>query len=272
MAHYLPFAGKNAIAEMNIGVQFAAPIEQMVPQSVEGIKTEFVSEFPKFEPLQMFTINFGMPQVSALSSGGTSVLSGFNLTKLKSDGSPARVLRLVSNILSVHFMEYTSWQETKPQAISYIVRCLEKLVVLDRNPITAVLLRYIDRFTFDGAPQEATANLLFRPDTKFVASRVLSAGYQWHSNSGWFEPLIGAALALNQLNVSSGIIQEASAVIVDHNSAYTLPKPYSSVGELKQGQGGGSLEAILDRQHRANADMLNNLLNQEMLDTIRLKG
>jgi uncharacterized protein (TIGR04255 family) len=272
MPKYLPFAGKNAIAEMNIGVQFATPLEQIIAQSAEGVKTEFANEFPKFEPLQMFTINFGMPQVSAQSYGGAPVLSGFNLTKPKSDGSPARVLRLVSNTLSVHFLEYTSWQETKAQAISYIARCLEKLPFLDRNPITAVLLRYIDRFTFDGVPQEATASILFRPGTKFVASRILGAGYQWHSNSGWFEPLIGATLVLNQLNVSSGIIQGASAVIVDHNSAYTLPKPYASVGELKQGEGGGSLEAILDGQHRANEDMLKNLLNQEMLDTIGLKG
>ena len=257
---------------MNVGVQFAAPLDQMIGQSAEGIKSEFATDLPKFEPMQMLTISFAMPQSSALSYGSAPVLSGFNLTKPKSDGSPARVLRLVSNILSVHFFEYTSWQETKTQAISYIARCLQSLLVLDRDPITAVLLRYVDRFTFDGVAQEASASLLFRPDTKFVASRILGAGHQWHSNCGWFEPLTGTAPTLHQLNVSSGIIQEACAVIVDHNSVYTLSKPYSSVSELKQGEGAASLEAILERQHRANADMLKNLLNQEMLDTIGLRG
>jgi len=275
MARYLPFAGRNAIAEMNIAIQFRQQFDQEIGKSVEAVKTEFVADFPKFEPLhlQMFSFNLGPQQFPIPGTNVASTVGGFNLTKPKADGSAARVLRVMANALSVHFLEYTSWKETKPQAIGYIIRCLEKLDILDRNPAISVLLRYVDRFTFDGVPQDATAGALFQPDTKFVASRILDSGNQWHSNSGWFEPLVGGALALNQLNVSSGLIETTVGVVVDHNSFCSLPQPCCSIAELTRGEGGRlTLEAILDRQHRANADLLKNLLNQEMLDTIGLKG
>src|SRR5487761_422649 len=274
MASYLPFAGKNSIVEMSIGIQSALPFDQqVVGASAEAIKAEFATEFPKFEPLQMFTINLSVQQFPIGGSNPAPTISGFALTKVKGDGSPARVFRAMANVLSVHFLEYTSWKETKPQAINYITRCLEKLAVLERNPVTSVLLRYIDRFTFDGLPQDATAGRLFRADSKFVPSNILDRGYQWHSNSGWFEPLVGATVALNQLNIVSGMIQTAAGVNVDHNSIYALPKPSRSVAELIDGEGESlSLEAILERQHSANADLLQNLLNQEMLSTIGLKG
>jgi uncharacterized protein (TIGR04255 family) len=273
MARYLPFAGRNAIVEMNIGILFAAPFDQRIGESVEAIKAEFADDFPKFEPLQMITINVGPQQFPMSSPTGVPVLSGFNLAKVKADGSAVRVLRVMSNVLSVHFLEYTSWKESKPQAIGYIARCLEKLAVLERNPTTSVLLRYIDRFTLEGTPQDANASILFRPDTKFVPANILNRGSQWHSNSGWFEPLIGDSPTLNQLNVSSGMVQTTSGVIVDHNMVYNLPKPRTSIAELTQRDGDHlSLEAILDRQHGANVDLLKNLLNQEMLDTVGLKG
>jgi len=273
MSGYLPFAGRNAIVEMSIGIQFAQPFDQQIAGAAETIKAEFVAEFPKFEPIQMFTVNIGPQQFPTGGSSPTSTINGFNLTKVKTDGTPARVLRAMGNVLSVHFLEYTSWKETKPQAINYVTRCLKKMAIIERNPATAVLLRYADRFTFDGPSEDATGGKLFRPDNKFVASKLLDRGYQWHCNSGWFEPLGGAAPALNQLNVVSGMMQTAIGVSVDHNSIYALPKPINSVAELTQGAGEQlSLEAILDRQHTANANLLRNLLNQEMLNTIGLKG
>jgi uncharacterized protein (TIGR04255 family) len=275
MSGYLPFAGRNAIAEMSIGIQFALPFDQKVGEAIDAIKTVFAADLPKFDPLQMITINIanigaaplGAPQLPIANPA--PAVTGFNLSKVKADGSMARALRAMGNLLSAHFSEYTSWAEIKPQAIGYIRRCLEKLTILDRNQVTGVLLRYIDRFTFDGATQDANAGRLFQPDNKFVALKILDRGYQWHSNSGWFEQVVGAASALNQLNVSSGPL----GVIIDHNSACNLPLPYKSIAELMEGRSDHpSLETILDRQHKANADLLRNLLNQQMLDTIGLKG
>jgi uncharacterized protein (TIGR04255 family) len=247
------------------------PLDPQVAAAAEAIKTEFAADFPKFDPVQMFTLNIGAQQIPTAGGSPVPSIGGFNLTKLKGDGTPGRVFRAMSNVMSVHFLEYTSWKDTKPKAIDYIVRCLEKFPVLNRNSVTAVLLRYIDRFTFDGPPENATASKLFRADTQFIPSNLLDRGYQWHSTSGWYEPLVGTTVALNQLNIVSGLIPTAAGVNVDHNSICVLPVPANSAADLIRGDvKDHSLEGLLDRQHAANAGLLRNLLNPEMLKTIGL--
>jgi uncharacterized protein (TIGR04255 family) len=272
MGEYLPFAGRNAIAEMSMAIQFALPFDQQIGTAEEAIKAEFLAEFPKFEPVQMFTLNIGVQQFATGGGNPAPTLNGFNLTKTKSDATPARVLRAIANVVSMHFFEYISWKETRPQGIGYITRCLKKLAIMERNPATSVLLRYVDRFTFDGAAEDATAGKLFRPDNKFVPSNLLDRGYQWHCNSGWFEPLVGDAPAFNQLTITSNMIKTAVGVSLDHNSIYNLPKQFNSLVELTHGTNEHpALGEIFDRQHNVNANLLRNLLNQKMLDTIGLK-
>jgi uncharacterized protein (TIGR04255 family) len=274
MPGYLPFAGKNAIAEMSVGIQLASPLDQRVGPAVDSIKAEFAADLPRYEPLQMITINIanvgpaqvGAPQIPVANAAPS--VTGFNFTKTRPDGSMARALRAMGNLISMHFSEYVSWAETKPQAMHYIFRCLDRLPILDRNQVTGILLRYIDRFIFDGPIEEASANRLLQPGSRFVAPQVLDSGYQWHCNSGWFQNLVGEVTALNQLNISSGPL----GVIVDHNSACILPSPSKSVAELVQGRGDNPpLESVLDRQHDTNRFILTSLLNREMLATIGLE-
>jgi uncharacterized protein (TIGR04255 family) len=269
MGRYLPFAGRNAIAEMTIGIQFAIPFGPGIGEHVDAIRTRFESDFPKYDPVQAITLSFGSPplQIPSQNAGVT----GFSLTKIKADGTPARLLRVAANSVSVHFTEYTSWAEIKPKAITYILECLSELGLPAQNPAMAAFVGYVDRFTFDGAPEKATANALFQRDTKFVAARIFDSGDQWHSNSGWFQD-VGGARALNNLNVSSVTTRANSSVTLDHNSVYTYLPPLSSLADLTRGtKGCPAFEEILDVLHRWNADLLKNLLNREMLDTIGLK-
>lgn len=273
MPQYLPFAGRNSVAEALFGVQFALPFDQRIGSFSNALKEAFAAELTKFEPMQTYTFNLGTQLPQGVAPNIPPTITGFNLSKLKPDGSPARVLRAMNNALTIHFLEYNSWNETKPVGLQFLKRCIEILNLIDTNPVVSVALRYIDRFTFDGIPEEATALALFKRDTQFITPRVMAASHLWHSNSGWYEPLIGDAKALNQLNVTSGMTGQAFGVTVDHNSLFNLPEPYTSVGEIFQGTGNKiPLEQILDRQHHANTDLLKNLLSQEMLNTIGLNG
>src|SRR5271157_2370373 len=138
MGKYLPFAGRNAIAEMSVGIQFGFPFDQQqIRESLEAIKVDFAKEFPRFEPVQMFSLNLGMQPYPVAGGNPAATLSGFNLVKAKTDGTPGRVLRAMANVLSVHFLEYTSWKETKPQAINYFTRCLEKMAIMGHNSATS---------------------------------------------------------------------------------------------------------------------------------------
>src|SRR5271156_3189196 len=270
MAGFLPFAGKNAIAEITVGLQFSLPFDSKVGGSAEAVKLEFQSDLPKFEAVQTFSFNVGLSQFP--SANVAPSVTGFSLSREKSDGvGPARILRVIPNIISVHILQYSSWKESKPLAIGYITRCLNKLGLLERNSAVSVILRYLDRFTFDGAPEIANASNLFRKGNNYIVSRILDCGSQWHSNSGWFQPMAGGVLALNQLNVSGTLVGESPSVFLDHTSVYNFQKPLSSLAELTGGSDGKpALSEILDSQHGANADILKNLLNQDMLKTIGL--
>jgi uncharacterized protein (TIGR04255 family) len=272
MSEYLPFAGKNAIVEMSVGIQFQSQFDSQIGENIAAIKNDFAEDFPKFDPVQMqqFTLNVG---ISVPYSGptGTPGLSGFVLTKLKSDLSPARVLRVMGNTISIHFLQYDSWQQTKTLAENYFDRCLRLTGVVEKNAMTAVFMRYVDRFIFDGELRDARANLLFRENSKLLPLTIFESGGLWHSNSGWYESLFDEAKALNNLGVAS-VTQPTINITVDHVNVYSLPQAHNSLADLFKGtQSQRSLLDILDQQHLANTVILKSLLNEKMLDTIGLK-
>jgi uncharacterized protein (TIGR04255 family) len=270
MAEYLPFAGKNAIAEMSVGLQFQLPFDSKISESIEAVKKEFADDLPKFDAVQQFTLNVGSP-FSLPAPPNAQGAVGFVLTKLKPDMSPARVLRAMGNTLSIHFTEYDSWQETKRLAIGYFDKCLRLMGAVEKNLVVAVFMRYVDRFTLDGELQEANGRLLFRENSKFLPSVIFDSGNLWHSNSGWYEALIGDVHALNNLGIVA-VIQPSASITVDHTNVYSLPEACSSRDKLFAGSDvQHPLPEVLERQHLSNTIILKNLLNEKMLGTIGLK-
>jgi uncharacterized protein (TIGR04255 family) len=276
MGTYVPFAGKNAIAEMSIGIIFQSALDSSIGEKFTVVRDELVADFSKFEPIQQFVFNFGgSPQFPPMLPSGPVPQnpSGIAFTKTRGDGNIARIFRILNNSISFHIMEYTSWSEAKSLALDYTNRSLTKLATIDKNPATALIVRYLDRFTFDGDPNTANAKMLLRPGTDLVAARIFESGSQWHCNSGWYQALVNQEVALNNLNLASALIQNVFGVVIEHTNLYTLPKPCNSLVELTHGADGRpSLEEILDLQHKVNVGVLRKLLIPDILKTIGLEG
>jgi uncharacterized protein (TIGR04255 family) len=272
MPGFIPFAGKNAIAEMTIGVQFALPFDLKIAEREEAVKAAFHDDFPKYEPMQAVTINLGPAPFQGLNPNAGSI-AGFSFTRTKADGtSPARILRVMSNTVSAQFMEYTRWAEIKPQAVGYIVKCLEKAALMEQNRVVSIVLRYQDRFTFDGQIQDATAGALFRKDTQYLVPEIFNSGYRWHSYSGWFQPLVGDFEGLNNLNIASAPVQSKLGVTIEHTNTCSLKTPYNTLEELVQGvPNRSSFAEVLESQHDTNANILIHLLSDDILKIIGLK-
>ena len=274
MGRYLPFAGKNAIAEMSIGIVFQSAFDPGFAEKFSVIKEEFAEDFSKTEPIQQFVLNFGM-QTSPFppSVPPSQNVSGVAFTNVRADGNPARLFRIMGNSISFHMMEYTSWKEAKSLALDYIGRSLKKLDTIDKNPATAFVVRYCDRFTFDGDPKTASAENLLRRDNDLVVARVFGSGPNWHCNSGWYQPLIHEEVALNNLTIASALMQATSIVTIDHTNLYALTKPCNSLSELGEGiKDRPGLEDILDKQHEVNVKVLKKLLIPEILKAIGLEA
>jgi len=275
MGRYLPFAGKNAIAEMSIGILFQSAFDPGFAEKFPVIKDEFAADFSKCEPMQQFVLNFGAAQPFPFppSVQPPQNPSGVTFTNVRADGSPARLFRIMSNSISFHMMEYTSWKEAKSLALNYIARSLTKLATIDKNPATAFVVRYCDRFTFDGDPKTASAENLLRRDSGFVVASVFGSGPNWHCNSGWYQPLINEDVALNNLNIASALMQATSSVTIDHTNLFGLAKPCNSLSELQEGtKDRPPLEDVLNKQHQANVEVLKKLLIPEILKAIGLEA
>jgi uncharacterized protein (TIGR04255 family) len=275
MGRYLPFAGRNAIAEMSIGILFQSAFDSGFADKFHSIKEEFAKDFSKCDPVQQFVFNVGVQQQFPFPASlpASQNPSGVAFSNVRPDGNPTRIFRILNNTISFHIMEYTNWNEAKSLALNYIERSLTKLETIANNPVTSLAIRYLDRFTFDGEPGTAVAENLLRRDTDLVAARIFVGGPYWHCNSGWFEPLINKEVALNNLNVTSALVQNASNIMIDHTNQFTLAKPCNSLTELKQGTGDRpALEDILDKQHTVNVGVLKRLLIPEILKAIGLEA
>ena len=276
MGQYLPYAGTNAIQEAVIGVHFG---DNFRPQAVERSRAAVVAglreEFPRSNDIHMAEVKIEStnPSFFRTEEVETARLGGFELLKVKSDGKPARVLRFVENMLTVNFLEYVNWESTLPNSLEYI-RLVLSSVNLESNPITALSLRYIDRFTFDGPPNEAEAGLLLRQGNDHLTQQCFAGGPFWHCHSGWFEQISRKSRILSQLNVSSAMVDQAPTVTIDHNAIYQMKAPRQTIESLYEPPSGADsgLAGVLDRLHGLNGSILKDMLLPDMLERIGMKS
>lgn len=275
MGQYLPYSNTHSIQEAVIGVHFhdKSPSEA-VRRAQEIASVKLKSAFPQSNELyqQVQEIKIDRIRQGAISQEkGPPRLAGFELSRTRADARPARVLRFLENILTVHFLEYQNWQTTLTDSLQYINTVLSPLP-LATNPVMAFSLRYIDRYTFDGPHNEPRADMLLREGNTYMAPRCFDGGPLWHCHSGWFETYDANSRILNQLNVSSAIVDQVPTVTIDHNAICQLGVPRQSIESIIQpAAGNAGLKDALDYLHAGNSEILRNMLSAEMLDKIGLQ-
>ncbi len=274
MTEYLPYAGTNAIQEAVIGVHFRNnfPLPD-VAQARAAAEAGLKAVLPRLEDIQeaQLKIENTNQEFMRIEGGGALRLSGFQMTKTGADGKPSRVLRMVTNLLAVHFMKYDRWASTLEDSLRYILTVLPRLD-LESNPLQAFSLRYIDRFTFDGSPDDAEASLLINDGSSYVTRQCFDTGPFWHCNSGWFETFGDSFRVLSQLNMGSSMIDNAPTVTIDHNMICQMSRPHNSVESFLEASGGKSigLEASLTKLHELNRSVLSDILLADMSRRIGL--
>ena len=193
-------------------------------------------------------------------------------------GSSFRVSREMANLLKSWlslttccqsmFLEYEAWNKVQDDGLKYITAVLAFLS-LAGNPVMAIGLQFKDRYTFTGNSRDAQAALLFVKDNEYLSSRCFNAGPLWHCHTGWFDRLGADDRVLNQLNIGSGMVDQASTVTIDHRATFHLSTPRQSLEALLHPSGGSrGLREVLDALHDKNKSILRNLLQPEMLAKI----
>lgn len=272
MAEYLPFQGKHSIQEAQINILFLGPFDE---QSIEVTRnfalTELSGELPRSAEARgrALQIDITDPSSPAVLEERQSDLVGFRFSRVQGNGLPARVLQLEGNTLSVSFMDYESWAAATMDTVRYMHPVLVSLP-LELNPVVAVSIRFMDRFTFSGNPREAEASLLFSRGNPFIASHTFEAGPTWHCNTGWFEDVSQADdRVLHNLNVASNLVELSSTVTIDHHATRHLGYPRDTLIALfAPPTSAVGLTAALDGLHERNKGILRHILIPEMLAKI----
>ena len=220
MGQYLPFAGGHSIQEAVVGVHFhRKPDSKAVGQARDTAQAELADVLPKAQEFhQVEEINLARIGQDAVSQGsGSPRLAGFERSKVKADATPGRVLLFLENILTVNFLDYPGWDETLKDSLVYLRTVLPPLN-LAANPVVAVSLRYVDRYTFDGPDDASDAKILLKKTSVYVTPYSFLAGPFWHSHSGWFEPLEGGDGC--SIRSTSGVL---SSIRLRRSPSITMP-------------------------------------------------
>ena len=271
MAEYLPFQERNSIQEAQISVLFAGPFDQ---QSIEGARgftqAELSEELPRVAEGRggALEIDVTDPASPALLQTRPSELVGFRLASVQGNGLPARFLQLADNILSVSIMNYELWASAKGDALRYLRSVLISLP-MEQNPVVAFSLRFVDRYTYSGDPDNAQADKLFVRGNPYISPHTFDAGPVWHCNTGWFDDTARDDRVLHNLNVTSSLVDLSSTVIVDHHAIRHLEAPRHSLTTLFEPPAGATgLVEALESLHDRNKSILRRVLRPEMLARI----
>ena len=272
MAEYLPFQGKHSIQEAQISLLFLGPFDQQSIQVTRGfVQAELSAELPRSAEVRggSFRIDITNPAAPSPMGPMQTDVAGFQFSKAQPNGQPARVLQLAGNSLAVSFMDYESWETVKGDALQYLHPVCISLP-FEQNPVVAVGLRFIDRYTFSGNPADARAELLLSRGSPHINPHTFDAGSTWHCNTGWFEnPLEEGDRVLHNLNAASSLVNLSSTVTIDHNATRHLGSPrYSTNTLMAPAVGVIGLADALELLHDRNKAILAQILLPEMLAEI----
>ncbi len=270
MAQFLPYSGTNSIQEVVIGIHFQSNFNsEQIKQTVDSIKSDLIEEFPSFNEIHKIP-NIKIHNGRILEEPSTAILTGFEALKIKGDGNPARRLCLLEDIFTVNYLVYSGWNSILDDSIRYLNLVLPSLR-LDRNPVQAYSLRYIDRYSFDGTPDKSNIAMLFQYDNSYMTSRCFDSGHLWHCNSGWYDMSIKPNKILNQLNVQSVILDQYLTVSVDHNAVCYLETPRQAIESIFDSHLiDFGVQSALNYLHDCNRSVLIDILKPEMLKRIGL--
>lgn len=179
---FSPINKAHAIVEVVFFVQFVPDFSETAIRKLVGVEHDLKDELPKSS--QIHKIETALKLGPEGPQGQfQEKLTGMELQSIKRDGSLDWMLRISENTISVHCLDYSTWEKVWQQARKYLYRAFKR-VEGTSSFIAAIGLKYIDRFLYEGNEDEYNASGLFDPETDLIFRRAFSSTPLWHCHSG----------------------------------------------------------------------------------------
>lgn len=260
---YSPINNAHSIVETVFFIQFSPVFGASTRRKLISIRDELKGQFPKSNLINRTVLNFDPAE------GGQTVMNevepvGVELQRTSVDGSRLEwMLRITEDMVSVHCLDYTRWDEVWQQAETYLNKVFGYIDGSD-SFVSSIGLRCIDRFLYKDDPEQSNLAELFKQDTPYIAKTAFTHGHLWHCHSGWFESLDDLQ-CLNQLNANADFAN------IDGNKTLSITVDHSATAIVEQNSNQTTaLALIMSQLHDKNKRLLIDLLTEQMARRINL--
>ena len=261
--------GVNSIEAVGIVVSFSRKLTQGEIDRLLGLESFLKDQLPVFSKLQEFGVTVENNQVKAQSSE----FKGVVLQKLSEvPGKIDWVVQVSEDSLQVTCGKYDRWKFVLPKALEYI-QAVYRFLDLDSLSINAIGCQFIDKFVYEGNPETYNLGDVFDVESKFLPRNIKESNDLWHVHQGWFGQIsaLTNAKAINQLNLTSSLINERLTAVIDHITHIMLGKPISVKSLLEIKEIDVTLMAkVLTEIHDSNKGILKKLLSENKKKEIGL--
>ncbi|UCI17865.1 hypothetical protein FJ970_22550 [Mesorhizobium sp. B2-1-8] len=260
---------------MAMVITFAEPLTSLVFRRIirELEPTTFAKGLTNRQPMQMLSVNLNptAPQVQQTVANGMQ-FQKLSVVRVNEDAVANKAVEELivdPNQIVYRNMNYSRWDNIS--GLYWDMNAEAITSVLDNVPIRAIRLEYLDRFLFDGDPDQASAKGVIKQGSEVVTPHIFHLNDLWHSHTGKLEKTDGENRRLFQVNID----------MIDMVGPDSIPKRsialVSAVEDRFAGGGleGGtvsSLRATFDDLHKQVKELFKSVVDDGMLAAVGLEN
>ncbi|WP_162620465.1 TIGR04255 family protein [Limimaricola cinnabarinus] len=260
-----PLHGAHAIERARLTVSFREPLPRKLSRKLADKVDEIREEigFGARNVRELHQISLG-PNGAPMPQAATQTLQGWDFRRLNQRNDIIEMLVHEGESISFETADYGRWEFFKGR----FLRVMRDLLVAasDVIDISQVSIEYIDRFSFDGAPNNASlSSLLVETVLGSLPEPATSGGQLWHLHRGWFEPWGRDQILINQnFDAQDGQIVNRGAV----RSVRVITKADLRPSEIVELD---SIDETLEELHKRSNKVFAEALHPEVREVIGLE-
>lgn len=215
-------------------------------------------------PVQSFGFQFGPGMAAPIPQGQTN--EGWQFTRNAANGAPLEAVVCSDDTLTYETSEYKRWTIFN-QRLAKVVGDMLPLASTSLD-LAGLTLEYVDRFVFEGAPENADARNLLVGAVGHIHEDAASGNSPWHLHSGWFENVPGGKVLINQnFDIQDGTRPDRTeplrSIQILTNASFRVPHYDMDLDRFQQ---------LLDELHAHTKLYVRKVLRPEILALIGLKN
>jgi len=263
-----PFNQNHAIKSMAFALEFSMELEPAVFAELATLHPNFSNELPRIEIPKIIKVNLDSAQIGG--SPQSTDIGGVIFDRLMPDGRQELALHIRPDNISFRCTTYSRWADMWQRANRVLQFVLP--TIIKYTNIKAIGLQYVDRFIYEGSPNDFRADMLFQNDTKYLAPSVFELSNLWHSHHGYFKNETEPHDYTLHDNINVGVNDENNRRFVDidctHRAMLTEP---SDVIDTSLVDNNENLYTYMNALHEINKDILRDLLKDDVKEVINLR-